>query len=78
MNDDSLDVEKIIRYFGGCSKLCKTLNRGGHKISLGAVKKWKERNSIPAWWLLDLRELDMIFYRREFDLSKFTYEKNPS
>lgn len=46
----TIDCKAVIRRFGGATWLRSALvERTGRPLSLQAVRKWAERNSIPGW-----------------------------
>ena len=62
-----MDIERLIDYFCGAPPgerpatkhraTAMKLAAAGHEISPHAVKKWRERDSIPADWLVRMLQV---------------------
>lgn len=65
-----LDVRGAVKFFGGPAELRRRLAAADSKITVKAIEKWHERNSIPGVWLVRLSQLART-QGRNFDISDF-------
>ncbi len=56
-NQPTIDVARLIKRFGGRTKLRASLSTKGINLSIQAFDKWRERQSIPIARLLQLGQL---------------------
>lgn len=57
MNLNRIDTKKLIARFGGRIELWRRLKARGFDLSVKTIEKWTERESIPAYRLVQLMEL---------------------
>ncbi len=72
---DNLDVDSVVKFFGGRAALVKDLVK--HQIvqlHVTAIDKWKARGKIPAARKADLQTLARA-KRKKFDFKQFPQKK---
>lgn len=57
MNFTRIDTKKLIARFGGRIELWRRLKARGFELSVKTIEKWSERDSIPAYRLVQMMEL---------------------
>lgn len=56
-SNTNIDVRKLVARFGGQGELCRRMNAKGYVVTLKAIEKWIERDSIPGKRIIQLFEL---------------------
>lgn len=72
----NIDVRKLVARFGGQGELCRRMNAKGYAVSLKAIEKWIERDSIPGKRIIQLFELG-ISEGHPIDLHGFLLRPTP-
>ena len=71
-----LNARQLVKDLGGQASLHRKLNEGhkGERITLEAIEKWCERDSIPGKWLV---ELSTLANKEKIDLQLANYIIQP-
>jgi len=71
-----LDINKMVRDFGGASRLSRQFSELGNPITSDGIQKWRRRGTIASKWLIALSTLART-RNQQFDVSEYLKDKNP-